>query len=100
MSFFSVIIPTYKRAHAIKRAIESVLNQTFQDFEIIVVDDASPDDTAEVVQPRLNTYQEKTMPVVKFYKEFSDKGILKFVSVSGVGELNTITKNVISAIEN
>ncbi len=59
-----------------------------------------PDDTAEVVQPRLNTYQEKTMPVVKFYKEFSDKGILKFVSVSGVGELNTITKNVISSIEN
>ena len=50
MPFFSVIIPTYKRAHSIKMAIESVLTQTFQDFEIIVVDDASPDDTAEVVQ--------------------------------------------------
>lgn len=58
-----------------------------------------PDDTAEVVQPRLNTYQEKTMPVVKFYKELSDKGLVKFVSVSGVGDLNMITKNVIEAIK-
>ncbi len=58
-----------------------------------------PDDTAEVVQPRLNTYQEKTMPVVKFYKELSDKCLVKFVSVSGVGDLNMITKNVIEAIK-
>ncbi len=58
-----------------------------------------PDDTAEVVQPRLNTYQEKTMPVVKFYKELADKGFVKFVSVSGVGDLPMITKNVIEAIK-
>ena len=37
----SVIIPTYNRAHLVGRAIRSVLNQTFQDFEIIVVDDGS-----------------------------------------------------------
>ena len=35
----SVIIPTYNRAHLISRAIKSVLNQTYQDFEVIVVDD-------------------------------------------------------------
>lgn len=35
----TVIIPTYKRAKYIERAIQSVLNQTYQDFEIIVVDD-------------------------------------------------------------
>ncbi|MER3445447.1 MAG: glycosyl transferase [Candidatus Dadabacteria bacterium] len=45
----SVIIPTYNRAEFLCSAITSVLNQTFQDFEIIVVDDASNDGTYEVV---------------------------------------------------
>ena len=46
----SVIIPTYKRATLIPRAIESVRRQTYEDIEILVVDDASPDDTESVVQ--------------------------------------------------
>jgi glycosyltransferase involved in cell wall biosynthesis len=46
----SVVIPSYNRAHLIGRAIQSVLHQTFESFEIIVVDDASCDDTRGVVQ--------------------------------------------------
>src|SRR5215510_4815345 len=45
----SVIIPTHNRAEFLHSAITSVLNQTFQNFEIIIVDDASKDHTREVI---------------------------------------------------
>ena len=48
--FFSIVIPTYNRAHLIRKTIESVLAQEDQDFEIIVVDDGSEDNTGEVVR--------------------------------------------------
>lgn len=46
----SVVIPTHNRSSLLRRAIQSVLDQTYQDFEIIVVDDASTDDTEAVVK--------------------------------------------------
>lgn len=46
----SIILPTYNRAYIIHRAIESVLAQTYQAWELIVVDDASEDKTVEVVE--------------------------------------------------
>jgi glycosyltransferase involved in cell wall biosynthesis len=45
----SCIIPTYNRAHIVGRAIQSVLNQTYKNIEVIVVDDGSQDNTQEVV---------------------------------------------------
>ncbi len=45
----SVIIPTYNRAALCLRAVESVLDQTYQDFEVIVADDGSTDNTREVL---------------------------------------------------
>lgn len=47
---FSVIVPVYNRAHVLGRTLKSVLAQTFQDFEIVVVDDGSSDDPKAVVQ--------------------------------------------------
>jgi len=49
MSKVSVIIPTHNRAEFLCSAITSVLNQTFQDFEIVIIDDASKDHTREVI---------------------------------------------------
>jgi glycosyltransferase involved in cell wall biosynthesis len=48
--FFSVIIPVYNRAAALATAIGSVLGQSFQDFEIVVVDDGSRDDPKSVAE--------------------------------------------------
>ena len=45
----SVVIPVYNGARTIGRALESVFGQTFRDFEIIVVNDGSTDDTASVL---------------------------------------------------
>jgi len=46
---FSIVIPTYNRAHLISRTIDSVLHQSFADFEVLVIDDGSSDNTEEVV---------------------------------------------------
>ena len=47
---FSVIIPVYNRERFIAKAIESVLNQSCKDFELIVVDDGSTDNTPKIIQ--------------------------------------------------
>lgn len=46
----SVVLRTYKRPDIVDRAIESVLDQTYENFELIVIDDHSPDHTPEVVR--------------------------------------------------
>lgn len=45
----SIVLPTYNRAHTISASIESVLAQTYPYFELLVIDDASTDDTETVV---------------------------------------------------
>jgi len=47
--FFTVLIPTYRRCDLLPRAVSSVLTQSWTNFELVVVDDASPDATAEVM---------------------------------------------------
>jgi len=47
---FSVIIPAYNRAHVLARTVQSVLCQTFHDFELIIIDDGSTDATKKIVE--------------------------------------------------
>lgn len=55
----SVIIPTYNRGWILKEAVDSVLSQTFCDFELIVVDDGSTDNTADI----LDAYQDQIITI-------------------------------------
>ena len=47
--FFSIIIPTYNRANFLTKAINSVISQTFENWELIIVDDGSTDNTKVIV---------------------------------------------------
>lgn len=61
MDLVSVIIPTFNRANVIKRAIESALNQTYENIEIIIIDDGSMDNTdaiiGEIMDDRIRYYK-------------------------------------------
>lgn len=46
----TIIIPTYNRAHFLPRSVQSALAQTFKEFELIIVDDGSTDNTVDVIQ--------------------------------------------------
>ena len=45
----SIILPTYNRAHLVAESIHSVLQQTYTDFELLIIDDGSEDDTDEII---------------------------------------------------
>lgn len=61
MPNISIIIPTYNRGHLILETLESVFAQTYQDFEVIVVDDGSTDNTEQI----LSKYMER----IRFFRQ-------------------------------
>lgn len=62
---FSIILPVYNRRHCIGNAIDSLLRQTYGDFELIVVDDGSTDGTESFLKER--------------YKEDLKKGVIRYI---------------------
>jgi glycosyltransferase involved in cell wall biosynthesis len=70
MPLFSIVIPTYNRGNFLPQTINSVLMQDFEDFEILLIDDGSTDNTAEVIRP----FTEKESRVKYYYKENAERG--------------------------
>ena len=59
--FFSVVIPTYNCSDFLKRALTSVFNQTYQNFEVIVIDNSSTDNTEDII----NNFDDKRLIATK-----------------------------------
>ena len=63
---FSILIPTYNGAEYLGETLRSILSQSFQNFEIIIQDDASTDETIEVIRslddPRIKIFSNAQVP--------------------------------------
>ncbi|MEO5991478.1 MAG: glycosyltransferase family 2 protein [Ferruginibacter sp.] len=76
----SIIIPYFKNAKEIKRTIESVLNQSFQEFEVLIVNDASPD-------------WDEALPIIKGFSDARIKLLSHEVNRNGAAARNTGIKS-------
>ena len=65
---FSIIIPTFNRISKLKKALNSIYDQTYKNYEIIIIDNFSTDDTEKIV----NKYKESKL---KYFK-FNNSGII------------------------
>jgi glycosyltransferase involved in cell wall biosynthesis len=68
MILISIVIPTYNRAHVLTRAIDSIIAQTYSNWELLIVDDGSDDDTEELVAEYMNRE-----PRIKFLERPGDR---------------------------
>lgn len=82
---FTVFTPTYNRGHTLPKLFESLQEQTFEDFEWVIVDDGSTDETAD----RVKMWQrESKFPIRYFYQENSGKPTATNLGVkNAAGEL-------------
>lgn len=62
---FTVFTPTFDRAHVLGRVHDSLVNQTFRDFEWVIVDDGSTDDTAKVVE----TWKNQNLFPLRYFRQ-------------------------------
>lgn len=81
----SVIIPTYNRAYIIEKSVQSVLDQTFTDFELIIVDDGSTDNTSDVVADIIK--KDNRVKLVRTPGNLGAAGARNFGIEHAVGEL-------------
>ena len=90
MKKVSIVLPTYNRAKVLTRAIDSVLAQTYQDWELIVVNDASTDETEEL----LRRYEAKDHRIrhITFEK---NRGVVAEMPGSRILSLNGLLSRIV-----
>ena len=66
-TYFSIIMPTYNRKHCIKNAVDSLLAQTYKNYELIIIDDGSTDGTDKYLKD--------------IYKEESRKEVIRYIKI-------------------
>ena len=67
----TILIPTYNRGSLIEKTIQSCLSQTYQDFKIFIYDDASTDDTPNIIKRLIKKYPKR----IKYHRSNSNRGI-------------------------
>ncbi|HFI0167102.1 TPA: glycosyltransferase family 2 protein [Streptococcus suis] len=79
---FSIVMPIYNAESYLTEAVESVLHQTYQDFELILVNDASTDQSETICQEFVASHQDK----VRLYSHTENKGLL-LTRATGMAEV-------------
>ena len=72
---FTIIIPTYNRAHIISNSIKSIINQTYQNWELVIIDDGSSDNTEEII----SSFNDDRIKY--FYKKNEERSIARNVGI-------------------
>src|SRR5690606_31074340 len=102
MPLFSVVIPTYNRAELLRFAIESVLQQTFDDFEIVISNGGSTDHTRDVVaefnDDRIRYFESKErLPVGENYQNGLNHASGEFITF--LSDDDAYTPNLLETVK-
>lgn len=73
---FSVIVPLYNKALYVKKALESICAQTYKDFECIIVDDGSTDNSADIAQSIISSLSETDHSIIRILRQ-PNSGVAK-----------------------
>lgn len=97
--FFSVVIPLYNKAHFIEASVKSVLQQDFENFELIIVDDGSTDDSLakvnQIKDPRIQLIQQKNKGAAaarNYGVEFAKSNWIAFLDADDVWKKNHLSE--------
>ena len=80
---FSIVVPTFNRSDLVPYAVQSILNQTFKDFEIIVSDNCSTDDTPQ----QIKQFMDPRLKYVRTPRHFTIADAWEFASSLAIGKM-------------